>query len=182
LVIAIKSADTVIVMLLVHASRSIIVLQHVAIMHDRSPRAQDTMRAETGVGAAGNPALFGILDGHSGRAASYFCRDELFDYLHHSLATGAADELVSAHAFQNADRHFLNMCWYAMTRDKDNGGLSGACATVCHVNGTNVGCAFIVLLFLSFVASSVSLFCFVRLVRFVCSVYVHSVYPLFRLI
>jgi hypothetical protein len=100
-----------------------------------NPVCEDTMRVETNVGAAGDAALFGMFDGHSGRGASHFCRDELFDYLHHSLANGDADELLSGHAFENADRHFLNLCWYAARRDKTNDGLSGACATVSHVDG-----------------------------------------------
>lgn len=77
-------------------------------------------------------SLFGVFDGHSGGAASKFCRDHLFDILEYRYQEcDAKKPLLDAESFLEADRVFLDTNW----ADGDYAaGNSGACAVVCHLD------------------------------------------------
>lgn len=74
-------------------------------------------------------ALFGVFDGHSGRAASAFCRDELLDYMDFYKATKNTDDVIAAKSIEQADQHFLSL---AVRENRLKDGIAGACLIVSH--------------------------------------------------
>jgi pyruvate dehydrogenase phosphatase len=86
--------------------------------------------------------LIGVFDGHSGNAASAFCRDELLQYIltyHRSLpAPYQTPTLLHPLPFIHADNDFLD---YNFIDKKYDAGLSGACAVVVHVDEKQIQAA-----------------------------------------
>ncbi len=74
--------------------------------------------------------------GHSGRAASHFCKTKLFSYISDAMHVGQHDVRTALEkAFLTADSDFLNA---AFCERRFHDGLSGACAVVCHVSADGV--------------------------------------------
>jgi pyruvate dehydrogenase phosphatase len=75
--------------------------------------------------------LFGVYDGHSGSAASNFCRTSLLEYCLHYRLRGWSKQLLSNTPFLHADNHFLHA---ALSNPKHfSYGLSGSCYNVLSV-------------------------------------------------
>jgi len=99
-----------------------------------NPQIEDTFKVKTRILDGAVPGLLaGVYDGHSGRAASAFCRDRLFDFIEkHFQQSKQTDpsKLLAPEAFLDADAFFLESN-FRNRRFED--GLSGACAVVAHV-------------------------------------------------
>uniref|UniRef100_A0A7S2XAZ7 PPM-type phosphatase domain-containing protein n=1 Tax=Lotharella oceanica TaxID=641309 RepID=A0A7S2XAZ7_9EUKA len=90
-------------------------------------------------------SLFGVFDGHSGTAASGFCRDDLFNILEFKHQKALANKrrtkeateppLLNPPVFKEADDAFLQV---ALAERRFIDGNAGACAVVCHLAGTNL--------------------------------------------
>eukprot|EP01083_Nonionella_stella_P013839 38944_1 len=89
---------------------------------------EDTFAVKTHLPYA-NGLLFGVFDGHGGKAASHFCRDEMFDFLEYIRFSD--DDVVTKSGFVLADGCFLAR---AFNENRINDGLSGACTVVSHVS------------------------------------------------
>jgi serine/threonine protein phosphatase PrpC len=80
-------------------------------------------------------SLFGVFDGHGGRAASAFCRDELLNYLDVYRYNKSSPALIDALPLEHADKHFLVDC---LEKKDFRSGVSGACIAVTHIQGDTV--------------------------------------------
>ena len=79
--------------------------------------------------------LLGMFDGHSGSAASIFCKQHLLHYLQLYHSRGWTPATLHPRPFLDADAHFLSQAW----RDgMPSDGLSGACVNVVHINDRTV--------------------------------------------
>lgn len=83
-------------------------------------------------------SLFGVFDGHSGCAASFFCRSELLHYLQMYFSRGWTASLVDPLPFLDADTHFLE---FSLQDHRYTDGLSGACYNVLHIEKDKIVCA-----------------------------------------
>ena len=85
--------------------------------------------------SAGSGSLFGMFDGHSGSAASVWCRRWLLPYLQWYRQQGWTEQLLDRRVFVDADAHFLSQAW---SEGRASDGLSGACVNVVHVDQSSV--------------------------------------------
>eukprot|EP01006_Ploeotia_vitrea_P066606 TRINITY_DN95329_c0_g1_i1.p1 TRINITY_DN95329_c0_g1~~TRINITY_DN95329_c0_g1_i1.p1 ORF type:complete len:401 (+),score=179.51 TRINITY_DN95329_c0_g1_i1:1-1203(+) len=100
----------------------------VVSQYNANAKCEDTYAVDAESG------LYGVFDGHSGRAASYFCRDHMLRYIRDSAAKRRAQlqgsyDFVSA--FLQLDNDFLTG---ALRENRVKDGLAGACALVVHVD------------------------------------------------
>ena len=96
--------------------------------YNANPAIEDSFAVEPLLSSGG--VLLGMFDGHSGSAASVWCKLHLLHYLQAYRARGWTDAMLTARPFLDADAHFLGQAW----RDgMVNDGLSGACVNVVHV-------------------------------------------------
>lgn len=117
-------------------------MQHGSVSHftscsyEANVETEDTFAIATRLNKA-KGILFGVFDGHSGKAASSFCRDELFSFLAYFHAENCCSDidLIDPKIFQLADSCFLTR---AFNEKRYRDGLSGACAIVSHVCGSTI--------------------------------------------
>ena len=110
---------------------------HLSSLHSNfynaNPSIEDSFAVEPLLASGG--ALLGMFDGHSGSAASVWCKRHLLHYLQAYRARGWTKSVLSARPFLDADAHFLGQAWRdGMVSD----GLSGACVNVVHVQDREV--------------------------------------------
>jgi len=96
-----------------------------------NPSIEDTYAIRPVLKSDGG-SLFGVFDGHSGTAASQFCKNELFDYFEWYYANGYTNDLLAAAPVLHADDHFLKL---ALIDHRPLDGLSGACLLATHIKG-----------------------------------------------
>ena len=101
------------------------------------PKIEDTFAIVPAMSVA-NGMLVGVFDGHSGSAASAFCRDELLTYIQEYKRLGKTQSLLEPLPFIHADNDFLDYCWLDNSHDS---GLSGACAVAVHVDNNVIQAA-----------------------------------------
>lgn len=101
------------------------------------PRIEDTFSIVPAMAVA-NGMLIGVFDGHSGNAASAFCRNELLQYVQEYKRSNLTSTLIDKVPFVHADADFLDYCWLDHAYES---GLSGACAVTVHIDNDTVSTA-----------------------------------------
>eukprot|EP00761_Pharyngomonas_kirbyi_P003075 gb/GECH01003079.1/.p1 GENE.gb/GECH01003079.1/~~gb/GECH01003079.1/.p1 ORF type:complete len:437 (+),score=85.19 gb/GECH01003079.1/:1-1311(+) len=83
--------------------------------------------------ASANGAMFGVFDGHGGRAACSFVHDELFPFVDRQLAVRHTMRTPKRFktAFQHADNEFISSRWNTPSRSHEV--YTGACAIAGYV-------------------------------------------------
>lgn len=104
--------------------------------YNANPEIEDSFSIYPQVNEKGlGGAVLGVYDGHSGKAASSFCRNELIPYLVYYRWSKRTDQIIHARPFLEADHHFLQ---FALDDGRVEDGLSGACLCVSHVVGKKI--------------------------------------------
>ena len=104
-----------------------------ASYYNANPSIEDSFAVEPLLVDGG--VLMGMFDGHSGAAASLFCKRHLLHYLQTYHSRGWTKEPLDPLPFVEADAHFLSQAW------KDGrvvDGLAGSCYNVVHIRQRRV--------------------------------------------
>eukprot|EP00808_Paulinella_micropora_P023194 g63265.t1 len=121
-----------------------------SIQFQANDQLEDTMAIRAPLKTAGATGLLlGVFDGHSGPGCSYWCRDNLFDFIEKQYLLDCQSwlekavpgrswsplpPLLSPSAFMEADKAFLDQA-------ETNLDFSGACVCVVSIQGRTVLCA-----------------------------------------